>query len=98
MTWLRARALPLAGILCLGGQGILLYRAGTGNDAPTMPWPGLFLLFTLGLTLVLALVGRASTRAAAITSRPSRRFWRALSLLAAAALLGLGLAQFLPNL
>jgi len=94
MTWLRARALPLAGVLCLGGQGILLYVAGIGIDAPTLPWPGLFLLLTVGLTLVLALVGRAGRRGAAMTSLRSHRFWRALSLLAAAALLGLGLAQF----
>ncbi|MDX2474108.1 MAG: ATP-binding protein [Candidatus Krumholzibacteria bacterium] len=95
MTWLRARALPLAGILCLGGQGILLYAAGVGADAPTLPLPGLFLIFTLGLTLSLALSNRTGSPSASTTNNRSRLFWRALSLLAVAALLGLGLAMLL---
>ena len=95
MTWLRARALPLAGILCLGGQGVLLYAAGVGSDAPNLPLPGLFLLLTLGLTLTLAFTNRSGDHCAHTTNVRSRLFWRALSLLAAAGLLGLGLSMLL---
>ncbi len=95
MTWLRARALPLAGILCLGGQGILLFVAGTGSTAPELPWPWLFLLLTLGLTLALALSGRPSSLNAGLANARSRLFWRAVSLVAAAALLGVGLTLLL---
>ena len=90
MTWLRARALPLAGILCLAGQGILLFRAGTAAEEATLPWPGLFLFLTAVLVLALAL-GRPSPgdRAAATNSR-SRRLWRVLALAACALLLAVG--------
>lgn len=93
MTWLRARALPISGILCLGGQGILLYAAGTGNDTPTLPLPGLFLLLTLGMVLALALHRDHDNGSPSPVRWRGRIFWRALSLVAAAALLGVGLAS-----
>ncbi len=89
MTWLRARALPLAGILCLVGQGILLYAAGKSAETPVLPWPVLFLLLTIGLALVLAFAGRISIQ---VADRRLRLFWHSLSLLAVATLLGVGLA------
>lgn len=53
MSWLRARVLPISGVLCLAGQGTLLYRAGIGPDAPRLPLPGLFLTLTVLQLLLL---------------------------------------------
>ena len=55
MSWLRARVLPITGVLCLAGQGTLLYLAGTGAGAPRLPWPALFLALSLSLPLSLLL-------------------------------------------
>jgi signal transduction histidine kinase len=87
MTWLRARALTLLGILCLAGQGIFLYAAGTGVQAPTMPLPWLFLLLSVGT--MMSLFGRLA--AAAVEQTRSHRFWRALAVFAVVATFGTGL-------
>lgn len=55
MAWLRHRALPITGVLCLAGQGTLLYLGSAGQRVPQLAWPGLFLVLTLGLAVALAL-------------------------------------------
>jgi len=92
MTWLRSRALPLAGILCLAGQGILLFAAGTAAEAPVLPWPGLFLLLTVVLAFILAIPNRSVV---AVTALRARLFWQGVSLLAVVTLLGVGTAIIL---
>jgi signal transduction histidine kinase/HAMP domain-containing protein len=58
MTWWRERALQLTGVLCLLGQGTLLYFGSAGRRVPGLAWPGAFLLLTLVLAVVLALALR----------------------------------------
>ncbi len=89
MTWLRARVLLLTGVLCLAGQGTLLYLAGTGSDAPRLPWPVLF----LGLTaLQMLALGRSWRMNDSLPARSaSGMTLRILTLLAAAVLAGVGL-------
>ena len=89
MTWLRARVLPLTGVLCLAGQGTLLYLAGTGPGAPRLPWPFLFLVLSGLQALVLA---RAWNRADyPSVSSVSGWIFRVLALGAAVVLMGVGL-------
>lgn len=58
MTWLRGRALEITGVLCLLGQGTLVYLGSAGQRVPQLAWPGLFLVLTLALAVVLALSAR----------------------------------------
>ncbi len=93
MTWLRARTLPLIGILCLGGQGILLYATGAGDTGPTLPLPGLFILLTVGMALSLAVYSNQADGISPPIRQRSRLFWLAVSIVSAAVLLGVGLAS-----
>jgi len=62
MTWLHDRALQILGVLCLSGQGILVFAGAAGHRVPDLAWPGLFLLLTLVLAVVLALAVRRESR------------------------------------
>ena len=64
MTWLRARVLPITGVLCLAGQGTLLYLAGTGAGAPRLPLPAVFLALTIWLLFVLIRSWRTTSSSA----------------------------------
>ncbi len=92
MTWLRARVLSITGVLCLAGQGTLLYLAGTGAGAPRLPWPALFLALTAWQIFVLVRSWRTSSSVARQT--PTGLGVRILALLAAVVLLGVGLGFF----
>jgi hypothetical protein len=89
MTWLRARVLSITGVLCLVGQGTLLYLAGIGSDAPRLPLPVLFLGLTILQIIVLALAWLRTDSSAARTV--SGVMFRTLALVAAVVLLGVGL-------
>jgi len=87
MSWLRARVLPISGVLCLAGQGTLLYRAGIGPDAPRLPLPGLFLTLTV-LQLLLLYFDNRRHRGSRSGDASDHRTWaRGLTFAAAAALL-----------
>ncbi len=89
MPWLRVRVLLTTGVLCLAGQGTLLYLAGTGSGAPRLPWPLLFLaLSVLQILVVLRswkLVARPDDRTLSVLVS------RVLTLAAALVLLMIGL-------
>ena len=89
MTWLRVRVLSITGVLCLLGQGTLLYLAGTGSDAPRLPLPVLFLGLTILQIIVLAMAWRKTDSQAARTV--SGVIFRSLALAAAVVMLGVGL-------
>ena len=72
MTWLRVRVLSFTGVLCLAGQGTLLYLAGTGSDAPRLPWPVLFLGLTALQMVVLAWSWRKNDSPAVRSSSVSK--------------------------
>ncbi len=89
MTWLRVRVLSITGVLCLVGQGTLLYLAGTGSDAPRLPLPALFLGLSILQFIVLARVwGKTDSPSARSVSGV---MFRTLALLAAFILMGVGL-------
>ncbi len=54
MTGLRERAVQMLGVLCLLGQGTLIFVGSRGQLEPGLAWPGLFLFLTVALVLVLA--------------------------------------------
>jgi signal transduction histidine kinase len=58
MTWLRDRAVQILGVLCLLGQGTLLFLGSVGQRVPGLALPGLFLLLTLVLAVTLSLAAR----------------------------------------
>ena len=89
MTWLRVRVLSITGVLCLVGQGTLLYLAGNGSDAPRLPLPALFLGLTILQIVVLALAWRKAD--SPNTRTVSGVTFRTLALLAALILMGVGL-------
>ena len=51
MTWGRRRVLWFIGVLCLLGQGTLLYVSGMGSSAPRLLHPGLLLVASIGLVV-----------------------------------------------
>jgi signal transduction histidine kinase len=55
MTWLRDRALPIVAVLCLLGQGTLIFWGSYEQRLPSVMLPGLFLLLSVGLAVVTAL-------------------------------------------
>lgn len=84
MNWLRDRAAMLAGILCLFGQGILLFATKSGLEMPMLVQPLLFVLFALGFIFALAIWLRAHSP----ENSPRCIFWRLWTMAAAMALLG----------
>ncbi|MFT5234462.1 MAG: hypothetical protein ACI9UQ_002508, partial [Candidatus Krumholzibacteriia bacterium] len=76
----------LAGILCLLGQGILLFVIKSGVEMPLLPQPLLFVLLSVGLIVTLAILLRR--RSPNISAR--QRFWRLFTMAASVSLLGLG--------
>jgi len=85
VIWLRNRAVVLAGILCLLGQGILLFAVKSGVEMPMLPVPWLFVLLSLGFITVLAFWQRAHPK----EKSPRQVFWRLITVVSAMALLGL---------
>jgi|GEM_PF-1718229 len=96
MTWLRTRVLAILGVLCLLGQGALLYRAGTGAAAPDLPWPWLFLVLTVLQIVVLALFARSPEAGCDLTQR-FRFLWCGLLVVATGALLAVSLVFVTVN-
>jgi len=47
MPWRRVRVVHIAGVLCLAGQGTLLYLAGSGSSSPRLFFSPLFLILTI---------------------------------------------------
>jgi len=95
MTWLRARTLATAGVLCLMGQGALLFLGARSGGLPGVLWPGLFLALTVGLAVVLALHARGFRQGAPY---PVGRFlWQGLLTLAVGALLAVSAVGVIPG-
>lgn len=91
MAWARDRALPMAAILCLVGQGGLLVASGRATPSPHPVLPGIFLALALIVLTATAVKSRRDR------PRPESRAFSALkplSLVLLAVQLGLALAQF----
>ena len=83
MTLSRARALPLVGVGCLVGQGVILGLAAGGVGSPGTAVRALFLVLTLVLAVALSFCRSTADR------NLSRRLWRLLTLAGVSVLLAL---------
>lgn len=95
MTGLRVRAVQMLGVLCLLGQGTLLFVGSRGHLEPGLALPGVFLLLTIVLALVLAWELRRLLRMAGGQGRTGILLTSGLLLATVGVLLACGLSHVL---